>query len=170
VQPREILEFYRALSEVSGFELETAGVLKGGKKFWALARTGQSAMLKGHDCWRRCRFEPHADRRVSHGRRTARGVRLEFRHAPTGSPQIRGLDQIGIGANSRFRATLLPLVRAASMTGTAELPTPAQGLEFGQSRHWARPRTASAMLGQQLLEHRRRENSRSAPRLRAITT
>jgi phage/plasmid-like protein (TIGR03299 family) len=42
VQPKEILEFYRDLTEQSGFELETAGVLKGGKKFWALARTGQS--------------------------------------------------------------------------------------------------------------------------------
>jgi len=49
VQPREILEFYRDLTEVSGFELETAGVLKGGKKIWALARTGQSASLKGND-------------------------------------------------------------------------------------------------------------------------
>jgi phage/plasmid-like protein (TIGR03299 family) len=49
VQPREILEFYRDLSEVSGFELETAGVLKGGRKFWALARTGQSTALKGKD-------------------------------------------------------------------------------------------------------------------------
>ena len=49
VQPREILEFYRDLSEVSGFQLETAGVLKGGKKFCALAKTGQSAMLKGKD-------------------------------------------------------------------------------------------------------------------------
>ena len=39
VQPMEILEFYRDLTEQSGFELETAGVLKGGKKFWALART-----------------------------------------------------------------------------------------------------------------------------------
>jgi phage/plasmid-like protein (TIGR03299 family) len=29
--------------------LETAGVLKGGRKFWALARTGQSAVLKGND-------------------------------------------------------------------------------------------------------------------------
>ena len=38
VQPREILEFYRDLTEVSGFQLETAGVLKGGKKVWALAR------------------------------------------------------------------------------------------------------------------------------------
>jgi hypothetical protein len=37
VQPREILEFYRDFTEVSGFELETAGVLKGGKKIWALA-------------------------------------------------------------------------------------------------------------------------------------
>ena len=49
VQPMEILEFYRDLTEQSGFELETAGVLKGGKKFWALARTGQSTALKGKD-------------------------------------------------------------------------------------------------------------------------
>ena len=49
VQPLEILEFYRDLTEIAGFELETAGVLKEGKKFWALARTGQSATLKGRD-------------------------------------------------------------------------------------------------------------------------
>ena len=49
VQPKEILEFYRDLTEQSGFELETAGVLKGGKKFWALARTGQSTALKAKD-------------------------------------------------------------------------------------------------------------------------
>ncbi|MDS7931560.1 DUF932 domain-containing protein [Acinetobacter sp. V102_4] len=49
VQPMEILEFYRDLTEQSGFELETAGVLKGGRKFWALARTGQSTALKGKD-------------------------------------------------------------------------------------------------------------------------
>jgi len=49
VQPHSILEFYRDLTEQSGFELETAGVLKGGKKFWALARTGQTSALKGKD-------------------------------------------------------------------------------------------------------------------------
>ncbi|MDV7460599.1 DUF932 domain-containing protein [Acinetobacter baumannii] len=49
VQPMEILNFYKELTEQSGFELETAGVLKGGRKFWALARTGQSAALKGKD-------------------------------------------------------------------------------------------------------------------------
>ncbi len=49
VQPREVLEFYRDLTEVAGYELETAGVLKGGKKFWALAKTGQAAALKGND-------------------------------------------------------------------------------------------------------------------------
>ncbi|WP_262125030.1 DUF932 domain-containing protein [Acinetobacter baumannii] len=49
VQPRDILEFYRDLTEQSGFELETAGVLKGGKKFWALAKTWQSTALKGKD-------------------------------------------------------------------------------------------------------------------------
>ena len=49
VQPQAVLEFYRDLSEVSGFELETAGVLKAGKKFWALARTGKETVLKGND-------------------------------------------------------------------------------------------------------------------------
>lgn len=48
VQPQEILEFYRDLTEKSGFELETAGVLKGGRKLWALARTGQMGAL-GND-------------------------------------------------------------------------------------------------------------------------
>lgn len=49
VQPSQILEFYRDLTEVGGFQLETAGVLKEGRKLWALARTGQSATLKGKD-------------------------------------------------------------------------------------------------------------------------
>lgn len=49
VQPREVLEFYRDLTEMSGFELETAGVLKGGRKFWALAKTGQETSIKGVD-------------------------------------------------------------------------------------------------------------------------
>lgn len=49
VQPREVLEFYRDLTEVAGFELETAGVLKGGRKCWALARTGQAGVVKGND-------------------------------------------------------------------------------------------------------------------------
>lgn len=49
VQPRAVLEFYRDLSEVAGYELETAGVLKGGRKFWALARMGKEAAVKGND-------------------------------------------------------------------------------------------------------------------------
>lgn len=49
VQPREILEFYRDLTEAGGFELETAGVLKEGRKLWALAKTGQETVLKGGD-------------------------------------------------------------------------------------------------------------------------
>ncbi|MEL1263073.1 DUF932 domain-containing protein [Pseudoxanthomonas putridarboris] len=49
VQPGEILEFYRDLTATNGFELETAGVLREGRKFWALARTGQSAVLRGMD-------------------------------------------------------------------------------------------------------------------------
>jgi len=49
VQPKAVLEFYRDLTEISGFELETAGVLKEGKKFWALAKTGKETVLKGND-------------------------------------------------------------------------------------------------------------------------
>ncbi len=49
VQPGEILEFYRDLTEVGGFELESAGVLREGRKFWALAKTGQSTVLKRRD-------------------------------------------------------------------------------------------------------------------------
>lgn len=49
VQPGEILEFYRDLTADNGFELETAGVLREGRKFWALARTGQSTLLRGRD-------------------------------------------------------------------------------------------------------------------------
>jgi len=49
VQPHEVLNFYKDLVSVSGFELETAGVLKGGRKLWALAKTGQESRIKGND-------------------------------------------------------------------------------------------------------------------------
>jgi len=52
VQPREVLEFFRELVTLFGYELETAGVLKHGRRFWALARTGQNATLKGSDAVR----------------------------------------------------------------------------------------------------------------------
>ena len=39
VQPREVLEFYRDLVEASGdFQLETAGILDEGQRYWALAK------------------------------------------------------------------------------------------------------------------------------------
>jgi phage/plasmid-like protein (TIGR03299 family) len=40
VQPREVLEFYKGLVELYGYKLETSGALDGGRKVWALARTG----------------------------------------------------------------------------------------------------------------------------------
>lgn len=49
VQPREIIEFYRDLTEKYGFELETAGSLKDGKKIWALANTKNATQLRGDD-------------------------------------------------------------------------------------------------------------------------
>ncbi len=49
VQPAEILEFYRDLTLAGNFELETAGSLLGGRKFWALAKTGHTGVLKSKD-------------------------------------------------------------------------------------------------------------------------
>ncbi len=49
VQPHDVLEFYRDLTQAGGFTLETAGVLKEGRKLWALAKTGQETHLRGGD-------------------------------------------------------------------------------------------------------------------------
>lgn len=49
VQPREVIEFYRDLTERHGFIMDTAGSIKEGRKIWALARTGESAVLPGND-------------------------------------------------------------------------------------------------------------------------
>lgn len=45
VQPGEVLDFYRELTSQAGFTLETAGVLKHGKKYWALASIGEEAKI-----------------------------------------------------------------------------------------------------------------------------
>jgi phage/plasmid-like protein (TIGR03299 family) len=39
VQPKAVLEFFRDLTEQYGYELDTAGTLFGGSRFWALAST-----------------------------------------------------------------------------------------------------------------------------------
>lgn len=39
VQPRDVTEFFRELTELGGFKMETMGVLRGGRYYWALART-----------------------------------------------------------------------------------------------------------------------------------
>lgn len=49
VQPAEVLDFYRELTEQHGFQLETAGSLKGGRRIWALARVPESFELPGKD-------------------------------------------------------------------------------------------------------------------------
>jgi phage/plasmid-like protein (TIGR03299 family) len=46
VQPKEVIEFYRTLVEQQGFSLETAGALNGGRKVWALAKTGRAMQLE----------------------------------------------------------------------------------------------------------------------------
>lgn len=47
VQPRDVLAFFRDLIKDQGFEMDTAGALKDGRVYWALARTGQAANVAG---------------------------------------------------------------------------------------------------------------------------
>lgn len=49
VQPGEIIEFYRDLTERYGFVLETAGSLKGGQRVWALANAQEATQLRDKD-------------------------------------------------------------------------------------------------------------------------
>lgn len=49
VQPTEVLEFFRDIVGTGGMELETAGSLDGGRKVWAMAKTGDSFTIKGQD-------------------------------------------------------------------------------------------------------------------------
>lgn len=49
VQPVDVLEFFRDLTEYNGFKLHTAGVLQGGKRLWALAETGKMGEVVKND-------------------------------------------------------------------------------------------------------------------------
>lgn len=49
VQPAEVMEFFRDVVGTGGMSLETAGSLDGGKKVWALAKTGQDFRIRGQD-------------------------------------------------------------------------------------------------------------------------
>lgn len=49
VQPSEVLEFFRDLVSLQGMELQTAGVLFGGRRFWAMADTGRQLDVLGSD-------------------------------------------------------------------------------------------------------------------------
>ncbi|HET8688932.1 MAG TPA: DUF932 domain-containing protein [Methanosarcina sp.] len=49
VQPGQVLEFYKELVEKKGWTLETAGCLFDGRKFWAMAKVGESFRIMGQD-------------------------------------------------------------------------------------------------------------------------
>lgn len=49
VQPAEVVDFFKDLCAENHFSMETLGSLDGGKKVWALARTGESFRLMGQD-------------------------------------------------------------------------------------------------------------------------
>lgn len=47
VQPAQILDFFLESAHLAGWELETAGVLREGRQFWALAKTGVGGKVNG---------------------------------------------------------------------------------------------------------------------------
>lgn len=47
VQPGEVMEFFRDVCETYNFRLETAGMLKGGARYWALANTKFGSQING---------------------------------------------------------------------------------------------------------------------------
>ena len=49
VQPLEVLEFFRDLTQIHGMELEVAGCLFNGKRFWATATSGRTAEILPND-------------------------------------------------------------------------------------------------------------------------
>lgn len=49
VQPRAMFDFFNDLCLTAGFEMETAGTLFGGKRFWALAKIGPRAEVMPGD-------------------------------------------------------------------------------------------------------------------------
>jgi phage/plasmid-like protein (TIGR03299 family) len=49
VQPSEVMDFFRDLVDVDGFQMETAGALSDGKRVWALASVGDAAPVLSDD-------------------------------------------------------------------------------------------------------------------------
>ena len=49
VQPAEVMGFFGKLSEIGGFEIETAGALSHGKRIWALAKVNPGAEVIAGD-------------------------------------------------------------------------------------------------------------------------
>lgn len=48
VQPREVLEFFRDWAEAGGMTIESAGVLFGGKRYFATAKLGEGVCVDGY--------------------------------------------------------------------------------------------------------------------------
>ncbi len=47
VQPKQVLEFFRDLIDREGFQMNTAGALRDGRRVWALAETGKDFTIQG---------------------------------------------------------------------------------------------------------------------------
>jgi phage/plasmid-like protein (TIGR03299 family) len=49
VQPAQVMDFFRKLADIGGFQMETAGALSHGRRVWALASVGEGAPVVDGD-------------------------------------------------------------------------------------------------------------------------
>lgn len=49
VQPSQVLGFFSDVCQSQGWSMETAGVLKGGAQYWAMAKCGMDSTVSGND-------------------------------------------------------------------------------------------------------------------------
>ena len=105
---------------------------------WPHESGGERSRSNSACCGRRCRFGPHTDRRLRHGKEAVRAVNLEFRRVPTGSRQTRRVAQIGIGVNNPALSAPVGTARSdAEDARSRERHAGAQGAD-AQGRHGGR--------------------------------
>lgn len=126
VQPREVLEFFRKLTENEGFEMETAGALFGGKRLWALAKIGKAFKLAKED-----EVRPYvllATACDGTMQTTARFTSKRPVCNNTLSPAVNGKAEVTISHRSKFDADAVHQQMGLITAGAAQLMADAQKL------------------------------------------
>lgn len=119
VHPAEIIEFFRRLTEVEGFQLETAGALFGGKRLWGLARVGKKfSVSKGDDVQPYLLLATACDGTM---KTTARFTSVRAVCNNTLSVAVKGKAEVSISHRSAFNADTVHEQLGIATEGAAQL-------------------------------------------------